>query len=211
MTPFLVRCPKHIKPTLKLLIKLWGTVSYEDVRVLAFMCILRVLNSTNTKHLSFSLKKMHLTFVRNSKFVNVEELALCNFMRRSLVEVFAMDLSVSYNFVFLYIRQLSVHLRNAITLKTSDSLQVVYNWQFINCLHLWTNFLSVCYDKPNIQQLIYPLTQIIIGTIKLTPTAQYYPLRFHCLKMLIELSHNTDTFIPLHMFILEVSNRFMLK
>lgn len=44
-----------------------------------------------------------------------------------------------------------------------------------------------------------------MGTIKVIPTPQYYPLRFHCLQMLIDISKETDTFIPILPFLLEVS------
>ena len=39
---------------------------------------------------------------------------------------------------------------------------------------------------------------------RLIPTPRYYPLRFHCVNALIDLSHATDTFIPIIPYILEI-------
>lgn len=182
---------------------MWGTAD-DSVRVLAFFCILRITNNQRTALLDTVLKSMYMTYVKNSKFVSLKSLSVINFMRRSLVEMYALDTNVSYQHVFLYIRQLAIHLRTAITVKKKENIQAVYNWQFINSLRLWGNLLAVTYNKTTMQQLIYPFVQVCMGTIKLVPTTQYYPLRFHIVQILMDLDKNTGVFIPILPFLLEV-------
>ena len=188
---------------MKRLISIWGTAD-EGVRVLAFLCILRITNGQKAKFLDTVLKAMYMTYVKNSKFVSVGSLAAINFMRRSLVEMFALDATVAYQHVFLYIRQLAIHLRNAITVNKKENVQAVYNWQYINSLKLWGNFLSATCHKPQLHQLVYPFVQVCLGVLKLVPTTQYYPLRFHVVQILMDLSRDTSVFIPILPFILEV-------
>lgn len=207
--PMILSFTSLLKPILKRLVTIWST-GEETVRVLSFLCILRITRSQQQTVLSTVLKAMYLSYVRNSKFVSPSTLPAINFMRRSLSEMFALDLNVSYQHVFLYIRQLAIHLRNAMTLKKKESFQTVYNWQYVNSIRLWAELLSTTFDRAQLQPLIYPLVSIIIGTIKLVPTAQFFPLRFHCVQALIQLSKETRTFIPVMPFILEVlkSNTF---
>lgn len=198
------------KRALKKLIALWSS-SEETVRVLAFICILRITRNQQAALLDLVLKAMYLTYVKNCKFVSPSTWPGINFMRRSLVEMFTLDLNVSYRHVFLYIRQLAIHLRNAIVVQKIENRQAVYNWQFVNSLHLWADLISATSNKPQLQPLLYPLVMVITNTIKLVPTHQYYPLRFHCVQILINLSRETDTFIPILPFIVEVSVLFHLK
>lgn len=188
---------------LKRLIHLWGTAE-ESVRVVAFLCILRITNSQQASYLHQVLKSMYMTYVKNCKFMSIGNMAEINFMRRSLVEIFTLDVNASYQHVFLYIRQLAINLRTAVTLHKKENIQSVYNWQFINSLHLWVALLSATCNKPQLQPLIYPLVQVAIGTVKLVPTAQYFPLRFHILQILIELSRDTNIFIPILPLLIEV-------
>jgi nucleolar complex protein 2 len=41
-----------------------------------------------------------------------------------------------------------------------DSLESVYNWQFVHCTHLWTQLLCESYPSDTLEPLIYPLVQV---------------------------------------------------
>lgn len=210
MSPLLVSFPKISKPLVKKLIYLWGTGD-EVVRILSFLCILRITNNQSSNLLDTVLKSMYMTYIINSKFVSVNSLSSVNFMRRSLAEMFALDPAVSYQHIFLYIRQLAIHLRNAIMVHKKENIQTVYNWQFINSLKLWGNVLTITHDKPQLQPLVYPFVQVCLGTVKLVPTAPYYPLRFHIVQILIDFSRDTGIFIPVLPFLLEVKAKYFVS
>ena len=44
-------------------------------------------------------------------------------MQRSLIEIFSVNTKLAYEHVFIYIRQLAIHLRNAMNLKKKESFQ----------------------------------------------------------------------------------------
>merc|ERR550517_534553 len=153
----------------------------------------------------------HNLYVKNCKFTSPSTLPSISFMKRSLVEMFGLDHNLAYYQAFVYIRQLAIHLRNAITTNKKDSVLAVYNWQFIHSLELWGSLVGHCSSSETIRPLIYPLVQVIMGTARLIPTPKYYPLRFHCAKILREISASTGTFIPVLPLYLEVLNTFNFK
>ncbi|XP_003694693.2 nucleolar complex protein 2 homolog [Apis florea] len=195
------------KPLLKILLKFWSS-GEETVRVVSFLSILRIVTSNRKSVLEMLFKTMYVKYVENSKFVSLTTLPGINFMRHSLVEIYLLDNNLAYHHAFLYIRQLAIHLRNAMTLKKKEHFQAVYNWQYINSLRFWSELIYLSKNDSMLRSLLYPLIQIIIGTIKVIPTHQYYPLRFHCIQMLIDISKETDTFIPILPFLLEILDSY---
>lgn len=58
-----------------------------------------------------------MNFVKNAKFMSPKTKPVITFMQNSLVEIFSLDENPSYQYGFVYIRQLAIHLRNAILQK----------------------------------------------------------------------------------------------
>nr|SVE74070.1 EOG090X02MG [Daphnia barbata] len=203
LIPFYAAFVKLSRVLCKRLVAVWCSAE-DTVRVLAFLSVLRLARIMPGQLLEPIIKAMYLSYARNCKFTSPSTWPVINFMRRSLVELMALQEALTYKHAFLYIRQLAIHLRNAITSNKKDTLITVYNWQFVHCLHLWAALLGTLQDSQLLRPLLYPLVQIAIGTINLVPTGKYYPLRFQIVSILNELSADTGTYIPVVPFLLEV-------
>ena len=116
MLPFFSALPKSSKHLVQLLVLRWSTEETDSVRILSFLCLMRLTRSTPGLFGSV-VKQMYMAYVKNSKFTSPSTWPKINFMRRSLAELFALDQKAAYNHAFVYIRQLSIALRNAITLQ----------------------------------------------------------------------------------------------
>ncbi|KAJ3294549.1 Nucleolar Complex 2 protein, partial [Blyttiomyces sp. JEL0837] len=204
--------PKLAKEYLKNLLRLWTTTKPET-RISAFLALRRLAVSCPSPYLDFAIKGAYKTFATASRTTNVHTWSSINFMISCIVELCGIDITTTYYFAFVYIRQLAILLRNAITMKSKDSFKSVYNWQFIHCLRAWSKVLSTYCEKGSsaeatggsaLKPLIYPLVQVTLGAMRLKPSSKFFPLRFQAVRLLIELSRKTSTYIPLSSHLFEV-------
>eukprot|EP00116_Pleurobrachia_bachei_P005008 sb/3465270/ len=94
---------------------------------------------------------------------------------------------------FLYIRQLAVTVRSVVVSK--KEIESVYNWQYINCLHVWVAVLADC--DACLQPLIFPLIQVMLKVLDLHSSPCFFPLHLHTIRMMLHLAASTDNHIPL--------------
>ena len=213
--PYFAVLPVLARRLVSTLLSMWSTSAHEDVCLAAFVRVreLVLLAAPESDVVANALKGAYLAFVRNAKFVNEVRWPRILLRRNCVVELFSLAPNLSYQFAFVYIRQLAIQLRAAIGKKSKESIRGVYNWQFVASLQLFSHLLCAHHSANGgaLRQLIYPLIQVLRGTADLQPTAAYFPLRLHCAAMLIDLAAATDTFVPVAPMLLTVLHSGILR
>ena len=229
LTPLFDPFHKLAHRLLRHLITLWSTAD-RSTRIDAFLCI-RHMALTLPRHdvLEEAMKGLYLTYVQYAKWVSAVNVGVLEFMCNCVVELYGMDVTLAYQHAFVYIRQLAIHLRNAQQNskgggggkkggeagqgkkgkgrgKVEEGYRLVYQWQFINCLRLFTKLLSsplACHPvsasspaTPTLRPLLYPFVQICVGVMGLLPSSRYHPLRLIVSEYLLTLSSSCHLFIP---------------
>jgi nucleolar complex protein 2 len=161
---------------------------------------------------------VYKAFSSTARTTNPFTLPVLSFMTNCIVELFDLDVMCAYQNCFTAIRQLAIHLRNAITQQSQETTKVLYNWPIIHALRLWCRVLgNQCQqsrmtqkqDKKNVavmSELIYPLVQVTLGTANFITSQRYMPLRLHLIRALVELIGQTGVFIPLAAHCMDMLN-----
>jgi nucleolar complex protein 2 len=111
-------------------------------------------------------------------------------MKNSASEIYCLDAAIAYQHAFGYIRQLAIHLRNSMKVKTKvrlisrchlqrltfcaqEAYKQVYNWQYVHSVDFWSlvlaracNATALAAEENELRPLIYPLVQVALGAIK---------------------------------------------
>ncbi|KAM5436295.1 Nucleolar Complex 2 protein [Microsporum ferrugineum] len=221
MLPYILPFRKLLKVLVKTVVGHWSEASNsEATRITAFLILRKLLVIGDAGIRETVLKASYEGVVKGSRSTSVHTLPGINLMKNSAAELWGIDQNIAYTAGFTFIRQLAIHLRGSITNPTKDSYKAVYNWQYIHSLDFWSRVLAAHCDplveakagkQCALRPLIYPVVQIVLGAMRLIPTAQYFPLRFQLTRSLLRLSLSTGTYIPLSSALLEVLNSAEMK
>ncbi|KAJ1547763.1 Nucleolar Complex 2 protein, partial [Nowakowskiella sp. JEL0078] len=202
--PYIVCFPKLGKEFVKLLVSLWGGIE-QSISVIAFLNIRKLALWCPSPYLDLCLKGLYVKFVASCRNASTFDASYLTFMTNCITEICGLNQITTYQHAFGYIRQLAIHLRNALTSGTKDAFKVVYNWQYLHCLRVWVDVLSMhCKINDTLKPLVYPLVQVIIGAVRLKPSTKYIPYRLQLLILLNKIAKSTENFIPIVAHVLEI-------
>ncbi|KAK7204922.1 Noc2p family-domain-containing protein [Myxozyma melibiosi] len=205
LLPYFVGFKKFVKEFIKAVVDIWSTATDEGTRLMAW-AVIRSAAESDKSMLELCLKTSYAGMVKNCRHTSVHTMPMILFMKNTAATLYSLDPETTYQTAFDFIRQLAIHLRNSVVHKTKDSYKSVYNWQYIHSLDFWRRVLSLQCDvdkeasdgkESHMRPLIYPLVQVMLGAMRLIPAAQYFPLRFMLFHSLLDLSRDTDVYIPL--------------
>uniref|UniRef100_A0A915Q6K6 Nucleolar complex protein 2 homolog n=1 Tax=Setaria digitata TaxID=48799 RepID=A0A915Q6K6_9BILA len=209
--------PKLTRDLIKGMVKIWSRRTDES-RCAAFLALYRLVK-LHKKSFPAVIKGCYLGYVMNVRDVKSESWPLIILMQKSFAELCMIYPEIAYQYAFVYIRQTAIHLRNATIAKRKDLIQTIYNWQFMQCLYLWSQVIAKAHrhhistktgDTTGIEELAYPLCQITISTMKLFPSLKYFPLRIHCLRILLIVQQNCHIYIPTLSLAVELLSNVLL-
>ncbi|KAG9217772.1 hypothetical protein CCMSSC00406_0003539 [Pleurotus cornucopiae] len=211
LIPYIITSRKTVKLYLKKCLELWSS-SQDSVRIASVLAMRKLSSSSDQSILANVQKGIYLTLVRSTKLTSAHTLPAITLMKNSASEIFCLDHGSAYQHAFGYIRQLAIHLRNSMKIKTKEAYKQVYNWQFVHCIDFWSIVLArACDVRSNaegsdneLKALIYPLVQVSLGSIKLISSSRCYPFHFHIIRSLLRLTQHTDTYVPLAPYIVPI-------
>lgn len=218
--PFYVSYRKIMKQIINAVVTCWATTPHTDTQVATYAFLNNAAREFPRAVLEMVLRGCYTSFLKTCRRTNPHTMDLINFCKNSAAELFAVDESLSYAIGFEYVRQLAIHLRTSMTAASrgTDSKNphlAVYNWQFCHSLDFWSRVVAQhCVPEKEganhksgespLRALIYPLVQVTLGTIRLVPTPQYFPLRFYLVRSLMRISQNTEVYIPVFPLVMEI-------
>ncbi|CCE61189.1 hypothetical protein TPHA_0A01040 [Tetrapisispora phaffii CBS 4417] len=223
LLPYVVGDKKSSKKLIKQMVEIWGNSDDEYTIILIANYLIDFSTEFRSLLLQSVMKTIYSSFVSNCRKINEDSLSRILAQMKSTTDLFLVDETISYTIGFDYIKQLALHLKNSMSSNKELSMEEqannyksVYNWQFIMSLDFWSSVVIASYNSEDskkdspIKELLAPLVQTMLGTTRLIPTPQFYPLRFHIVRTLIEIIESSGALIPVYPIINEVlfSNLF---
>lgn len=214
--PYMLSHRKLVKNLISAVAQVWGTSNSIGAREAAFALMITESKEHNSTY-ELILKAAYTQFVASCRNTSFHTMGTINFMKNTAAMLYAVNEQQAYPIAFDAIRQLAIHLRTSLTNKTSSKQahKAVYNWQYVHSLDYWSRVISDTCDAEAeavkgavspLRPLLYPLVQVTLGTIRLIPSTQFFPLRFYLIRSLLRISQRTGVYIPLLPLLTELLN-----
>ena len=209
LMPFFLVLPKLAPKLLKASLKAWSTDESsggsQQITLLGFAIVRQLAVTLPYPFVESCFKGLYLAYAQAAAKTSRSTLPHIVLMASCFVDLCAVDAHAAYTHAFVYIRQLAIHLRNAIQKASPEASRQVYNWQFVNCMRLWAQVLCAHGRSTTapLRQLVYPLVQVCLGTARLLPSIRYAALRLQCARILNQLSVELRIYIPVAPLLLE--------
>ncbi|ORX63101.1 Noc2-domain-containing protein [Hesseltinella vesiculosa] len=206
--------PKLANEYLRVLLDRWADLSLtSEARLVCYKAIralgTQAVDATSKQNfLPHALKGVYLTFAKRATKINEQTMDGVQQMMEEAADLYAVDPKLSQPHAHVYLQQLADHLKTARKAKTVENFKSIYTWQYVMCLDFWSNVIAVtCHPEQGqtaMQELLPPVIDLSLVTMRLNPTAQFLPLRIHVLRSLIALIDSTGFFVPLAPYLFEV-------
>lgn len=95
----------------------WGTGG-GALPVVSFLFLRDLCVRIGSECVDECFKGIYKAYVLNCQFVNAKKLQHIQFLGNCVIELLRVDLSAAYQHAFLFIRQLAMILKEALTMKT---------------------------------------------------------------------------------------------
>ncbi|EPY52569.1 Noc2p-Noc3p complex subunit Noc2 family protein [Schizosaccharomyces cryophilus OY26] len=190
-------------------------ISYPDSRELIQMIINHICNTTPSLIVStFQYFYVQLISFFKSSPAQSGNLDTVEEMQLFLIELLSLSHDTCKKIFLSYTHQLNTHLQNC--LKQADNVdahKLIYNWQFTLSLQFWSEVICLLWeDLQTICKEISPqLINLILDTMRLIPSEQYYPMRLRLLSSLVRICRSSHLYIPLSSHFVEMAPFFLKK
>lgn len=192
---------------LKEIIKHWAESS-EKVRVICLLCIVRIFTKIKDKTRRQDLvKSLYTSFLEKCKITKRDTMSMISFMRHSIIEIYRLDSQLALKQAQNACAQLTSTLKNATIHKNEDSYRAVMNWQYANCLILFSDLMIAFCDDISYKKLTNQFIELNIGALNLFSSPRYYPFYCHLIDNLINISAATGLFIPVLPTLIDILTR----
>lgn len=212
--PYYVLHRKLLKELLGAVAGVWALSAEIDTQVAAYAFLRNACGEFPKLMLENVLRKTYAAFLQRSRRTTVQTMPNLNFCKNSAAGLCEIDEASAYQVGFEHIRQLAIHLRGLLLGTARDPSKAVYNWQFCHALDFWSRVVAQhCVPEKELKHklkelplrpLVYPLVQVTLGAVRLVPTAQFFPLRFYLVRLMLRIMQTTGVYIPVFPLIAEV-------